>query len=77
MTDNNPTEASPAGSDEAQQDVAQANGAKAEATSTAKAGDELSEEALEAVAGGGRIPGPGPGPHPDPRLLFKPPVFNV
>ena len=37
---------------EAQQDVAQANGAKAEATSSAKASDELSEDDLEAVAGG-------------------------
>jgi hypothetical protein len=51
MTDNNPTEAHPpAGSDEAQQDVAQANDTKAEAAATA--GVELSEEALEAVAGG-------------------------
>ena len=45
-------EAAPAGSDETQQDVAQANDAKAEATSTAKASDELSEDDLEAVAGG-------------------------
>jgi|GEM_PF-2770279 len=54
MSDNNNhTEATtPAGSDEAQQDVAQANDAKAEATSTAKAIDELSEDDLEAVAGG-------------------------
>ena len=37
---------------EAQQDVAQASDAKAEATSTAKANDELSEDALDAVAGG-------------------------
>jgi hypothetical protein len=37
---------------EAQQDVAQASDATAEATSTAKASDELSEEALDAVAGG-------------------------
>ena len=72
MTDNNPTEAhSPAGGNEAQQDVAQASDAKAEATGTAS--DELSEGDLDAVAGGGRSPGP----HPDPRLLFKPPVFNV
>ena len=53
MTDNNPTEAHPpAGSDEAQQEAAQASDAKAEATSTAKASDELSEDDLEAVAGG-------------------------
>ena len=52
MTDNNPTEAPPpAGSDEAQQDVAQASVAKAEAAGTAS--DELSEDDLEAVAGGG------------------------
>jgi hypothetical protein len=44
-------EATPA--TEAQQDVAQASDAKAEATSTAKASDELSEDDLEAVAGGG------------------------
>jgi len=51
MTDKNQTEASPpAGSDEAQQDVAQASDAKAEATGTAS--DELSEDDLEAVAGG-------------------------
>jgi hypothetical protein len=37
---------------EAQQDVAQASDTKAEATSTAKASDELSEDNLEAVAGG-------------------------
>jgi len=37
---------------EAQQDVAKANDAKAEATSTAKASDELSEDDLEVVAGG-------------------------
>ena len=40
----------PAGSDEAQQDVAQASDAKAEAAGTAS--DELSEDDLEAVAGG-------------------------
>jgi hypothetical protein len=51
MTDKNQTEASPpAGSDEAQQDVAQASDAKAEATGTAS--DELSEGDLEAVAAG-------------------------
>jgi hypothetical protein len=54
MSDNNNhTEATtPAGSDEAQQDVAQAIGAKAEATGTATTGDELSEDDLKAVAGG-------------------------
>ena len=53
MTDNNPTEAPlPAGSDEAQQEAAQTRDTKAEATSTAKASDELSEDDLEAVAGG-------------------------
>jgi hypothetical protein len=52
MTDTNQTEAPhpPAGSGEAQQDVAQAIGAKAEDTGTAS--DELSEDDLEAVAGG-------------------------
>ena len=52
MSDNNNyTEATtPAGSGEAQQDVAQASDAKAEATGTAT--DELSEDNLEAVAGG-------------------------
>jgi hypothetical protein len=43
-------EAAPAA--EAQQDVAQASDATAEATNTATAGDELSEDDLEAVAGG-------------------------
>jgi hypothetical protein len=54
MSDNNNyTEATtPAGSDEAQQDVAKASDAKAEATNTAKASDELADEDLEAVAGG-------------------------
>jgi len=42
----------PAGSDEAKPDVAQTSDTKAEATSTAKASDELSEDDLEAVAGG-------------------------
>ena len=52
----NPTEAHPpAGSDEAQQDVAKAVAAKAEAASTAKAIDELSEDDLGSVAGGVRI----------------------
>ena len=43
-------EATPAA--EAQQDVAKASDAKAEATSTAKASDELTEDDLDAVAGG-------------------------
>ena len=51
MTDDSQTEAPPpAGSDEAQQDVAQASDAKAEAAGTGS--DELSEGDLEAVAGG-------------------------
>jgi hypothetical protein len=37
---------------EAQQEAAQPSDTKAEATSTAKASDELSEDDLEAVAGG-------------------------
>ena len=37
---------------EAQQDLAKASDAKAEATSTAKASDEFSEDDLGAVAGG-------------------------
>ena len=49
MTDNNPTEARPpVPTAESQQEAAQ----PAEATSTAKASDELTEDALEAVAGG-------------------------
>jgi hypothetical protein len=53
MTDDSQTEAPPpAGSDEAQQDVAQPTDTKADATSTAKASDELSGDDLEAVAGG-------------------------
>ena len=53
MTDKNQTEATlPDGSDEAQQDVAKATDAKAEATGTSKASDELSDDDLEAVAGG-------------------------
>jgi hypothetical protein len=52
-TDNNPTEVPlPAGSDQAQQDVAQPTDTKAEAASSAKASDELSEDDLEGVAGG-------------------------
>ena len=43
-------EATPA--TEAQQDVAKASDAKAEAIGTAKASNELSEDDLEAVAGG-------------------------
>ena len=43
-------EATPAA--EALQDVAKASDTKAEATNTAKASDELSEDDLEAVAGG-------------------------
>ena len=42
----------PAPTAEAQQEAAQTSVAKAEATSTAKASDELSEDDLEAVAGG-------------------------
>jgi len=53
MTDNNQTEdKTTAGSGEAQQDVAQASDAKAEASGTAKASNELSEDDLMAVAGG-------------------------
>ena len=52
-------EAAPA--TEAQQDVAKASDTKAEATSTAKASDELSEGNLEAVAGGRPPNRSGPG----------------
>ena len=53
MTDKNQTEATvPDGSDEAQKDVAKATDTKAEATGTAKASDELSEDDLKAVSGG-------------------------
>ena len=45
-------EAAPA--TEAQQDVAKASDATAEANGTAATGDELSEDNLEAVAGGVR-----------------------
>ena len=60
MPENN--EATPA--DEAQQDVAKASDTKAEATGTAKASDELTEDDLEGVAGGfhagtSEIPGRG------------------
>jgi hypothetical protein len=61
MTDDSQTEAPPpAGSGEAKPDGAQTTDTKAEATSTAKASDELSEDDLEAVAGGsGWDPNPG------------------
>ena len=53
MTENTKTEDKiPA--TEIQQGVAQVSDAKAESTSTAKASDELSEDDLEAVAGGAR-----------------------
>ena len=53
MTDHNPTEPPPpAGSGEARPDVAQPSDSKAEATSTAKASDELSVDDLAGVAGG-------------------------
>ena len=53
MTDKTQTEATvPDGSDAAQQDVAKATDTKAEATGTAKASDELSEDDLKAVSGG-------------------------
>ena len=53
MTDKNQTEATvPDVSDEAQKDVAKATDTKAEATGTAKASDELSEDDLKAVSGG-------------------------
>ena len=42
---------------EAKPDMAQPSDTKAEATSTAKASDELSEDDLEAVAGGLTTPG--------------------
>ena len=47
-----PPKPPPAGSVEAQPEAAQPSDTKAEATSTGKASDELSDEALEAVAGG-------------------------
>ena len=51
MTETNQTEdQTPA--TEAQQEAAQTSDTKAEATSAAKASDELSEDDLEAVAGG-------------------------
>jgi hypothetical protein len=51
MTETNQTEDKlPAA--EAQQDVAKASDTKAEAAATATASDELSEDDLEAVAGG-------------------------
>jgi len=45
-------EVAPAPTAEAQQEAAQASDAKAEDNSTAKASEELSEDDLEAVAGG-------------------------
>jgi hypothetical protein len=51
MAENTQTE-DKAAATEAPQDVAQTSDTKAEATSTAKASDELSEDDLEAVAGG-------------------------
>jgi hypothetical protein len=45
-------EVAPIPATEAQQEVAQTSDTKAEATSTAKASDELSEDALEGAAGG-------------------------
>jgi len=45
-------EAATAGSGEAKPDVAQASDTKPEATSTAKASDELTGDDLAAVAGG-------------------------
>jgi hypothetical protein len=60
---------------EAQQEAAQTSDPKAEATSSAKASDELSENDLAAVAGGRRSPGTGPAP--DPRVVLTPPVFPV
>jgi hypothetical protein len=50
MPDNE--EAATAGSGEAKPDVAQASDTKPEATSTAKASDELTGDDLAAVAGG-------------------------
>ena len=56
MTENTKTEDKiPA--TEIQQGVAQASDTKAQATNTAKASDELSEDDLKAVAGGRRPPG--------------------
>jgi len=51
MADSNQTEAETA-ADPTQQDVAKASDAKAEATGTATASDELVDEELDAVAGG-------------------------
>lgn len=58
-----------------QQHMAQAKDAKGAATGTTTTSDELSEDDLAAVAGGGRSRGTGP--NPDPRLVIKPPVFPV
>jgi hypothetical protein len=54
MTETNQTEDEPPAA-EAQQGAAKASDTKTEATSTAKASDELSEDDLEAVAGGGWV----------------------
>jgi hypothetical protein len=51
MTETNQTEAQTPAT-EPPQDAAQPSDTKAEASSTAKASDELSEDDLEAVAGG-------------------------
>ena len=79
MTDDSQTEAPPpAGSDETQQDVAQANDAKVEATSSATASTELSEDDLEAVAGGGpsynSVPGYNKGPKGSPGYILGLPI---
>ena len=52
MTESNQTAEPPPPAAEALQDVAKASDTKAEASGTAKASDELSEDDLEAVAGG-------------------------
>lgn len=61
---------------EAPQDVAQASDAKAEATGTAS--DELSEDDLEAVAGGGpsynSVPGYNKGPKGSPGYILGLPI---
>ena len=50
-------EVAPAPTSEAPQEAAQTSDTKAEATSTATAGDELSEDDLDAVAGGRSLEG--------------------
>jgi hypothetical protein len=71
-------EVAPVPTAEAQQDVAQTSDAKAEATSTAKASDELSEDDLEAVAGGGpsynSVPGYNKGPKGSPGYILGLPI---